>query len=107
MRAAVVDADPPGGPSISPSAASSMRHWRLRDVATRTWSCLQTCSMGLMRGGREEEEGKDCRGVVRDREIVEEDEYLREYFYGPVEQQLFSADCGNYNINHSAVAAYT
>ncbi|KAH9031025.1 hypothetical protein EDB85DRAFT_2275542 [Lactarius pseudohatsudake] len=35
IRAAVVDAGPPGHPWMSPSAASSIRYWRLRDVAMR------------------------------------------------------------------------
>ena len=42
IRAAVVDAKPPGWPFASPSEASSMRYWRARDVVTRAWSCLQT-----------------------------------------------------------------
>ena len=48
MRAAVVDAGPRGGPSISPSAISSMRYWGLRDMVMMGWSCLQTCLMALM-----------------------------------------------------------
>jgi len=41
-RAAVVGADPPVGPSSSPSAASSIRYWRAGDDVTMAWSCLQT-----------------------------------------------------------------
>lgn len=41
-RAAVVGAAPPGGPSMRPSAASSMRYWRMREDVTSAWSCLQT-----------------------------------------------------------------
>jgi len=41
-RAAVVGAGPPGGPSTSPSAASSMRYWSVREDPTSACSCLQT-----------------------------------------------------------------
>jgi hypothetical protein len=43
-RAAVVGAGPHGGPSTSPSAASSMRYWSVREVPTSAWSSLQTKS---------------------------------------------------------------
>jgi hypothetical protein len=41
-RAAVAGTGPPGGPSTSPSAASSMRYWSVREDPTSVWSCLQT-----------------------------------------------------------------
>jgi hypothetical protein len=39
---AVAYAGPSGGPSMSPSAASSMRYWSVREDLTSAWSCLQT-----------------------------------------------------------------
>lgn len=61
MRAAVVDAGSPGGPSISHSAAGSMQYWRLRDVATKAWSRLQTCLITAKKGT----EGKGTERLQR------------------------------------------